>query len=125
MMSPSEQDETNALLILILFGVLYQVLRINEKSRHERAVPWIHYFKLFLFPLDDAVCGHLLLAEDVEIEDLKDAERVHDKENDEPNLAVGPCRFPEGEAFPDDAPDDHREEQDAADKRKAKSRRCP
>ena len=66
-----------------------------------------------------------LFAENVDIEDLKDAERVHDKKDDEPDLAVGPRRFPEREAFPDDAPDEHRSEQEAANPRKTESRHHP
>lgn len=65
------------------------------------------------------------LAENVEVEDLEDAERVHDEENNEPDLAVGSRRFPERKAFPNDAPDEHREEQEAAHEREAETRRRP
>ena len=63
------------------------------------------------------------LAEDKDIEDLKDAYGIHDKKYDEPDLAVTPGGFPERKPFPHDGPDEDEYEQGASRSREPRDKR--
>ena len=64
--------------------------------------------------------------EHVEIEDLEDAERVHDEERDEPALLAFARGAPQREAFPNDRPNDEQaEEKHAADRQNSESEDAP
>ena len=52
--------------------------------------PWAGFLLLFRFRRGWDLFGSALFTEDEEIEDLKDSEGVHDKEDDEPDLTVRP-----------------------------------
>lgn len=55
--------------------------------------------------------GQLHLCEKEDIQNLQNAERVHNKECDKPQEMAVACSTPPGNAFPRDCPNNHEEKQ--------------